>query len=92
VPAANFRFAYDLSEPEGQRIVVMTLDGMPIDPARRYRISVNNFLASGGDGFSVLNSGADAFDAGLDLDALEAWLATNPAAPALGRIRNATPG
>jgi 5'-nucleotidase len=91
VPSANFHFAYDLSKPQGSRIVVITLDGKPIDPAARYRVSINNFLASGGDGFSVLTQGADTFDAGLDLDALEAWLATNPAVPKVGRIRDATP-
>ena len=89
-PSANFRFSYDLSRPEGQRIVSMALNGKPIRPDASYRVSVNNFLASGGDGFSVLSQGTDTFDAGLDLDALEAWLATNPTAPAIGRTRNVT--
>jgi 5'-nucleotidase len=54
-------------------------------------VTVNNFLASGGDGYSVLEEGGDTFDAGLDLDALEAWLATNPQVPGLGRITDLTP-
>ncbi len=87
-PSANFRFAYDLSKPEGQRIVEMKLNGKPVRPAQRYRVAINNFLASGGDGFSVFKQGTDTFDAGLDLDALEAWLATNPAVPAVGRARD----
>jgi 5'-nucleotidase len=91
VPSAKFHFAYDLSRPEGSHIVGMNLDGKPIDPAARYRVSINNFLASGGDGYTVLTEGTDTYDAGLDLDALEAWLATNPKVPALGRIRDATP-
>jgi 5'-nucleotidase len=86
VPSANFRFAYDLGKGDGNRVSGMTLDGKPIDPARDYRIVVNNFLASGGDGFSVLASGRDAYDAGLDLDALEAWLATDPKVPTDVRI------
>ena len=90
-PSANFRFSYDLSRPEGQRIVSMALNDKPIRPDAVYRASVNNFLASGGDGFSVLNAGTDTFDAGLDLDALEAWLDTNPTAPSVGRTRNVTP-
>ena len=90
VPSANFRFAYDLSRLAGQRIVSMALDGKPVDPAKIYRVTVNNFLASGGDGYSVLAEGTDTFDAGLDLDALEAWLATNPPLPVSGRIANAT--
>jgi 5'-nucleotidase len=91
VPSANFHFAYDLSRPEGSRIVAMTLDRKPIDSNGRYRVVVNSFLASGGDGYTVLTEGTETFDAGLDLDALEAWLATNPPVPTLGRIRDATP-
>lgn len=91
IPSANFSFAYDLSKPAGQRIVTMTLNGKAVDPAGRYRVTINNFLASGGDGYSVLTEGTDTFDAGLDLDALEAWLATNPAPPVVGRMKDLTP-
>lgn len=91
VPSASFHFGFDLSRPEGDRIVSMTLDGKPIDRSGRYRVVVNNFLASGGDGYSALTEGTDTFDAGLDLDALEAWLATDPAVPAVGRIHDLTP-
>ena len=87
VPSDGFRFAYDLARLDGQRIVAMTLNGRPIDAATRYRVTVNNFLASGGDGFSVLAQSGEAFDAGLDLDALEAWLVRNPKLPILGRVR-----
>ncbi|HYC95149.1 MAG TPA: bifunctional metallophosphatase/5'-nucleotidase, partial [Sphingomicrobium sp.] len=88
VPSANFAFDYDLSKPRGQRIVTMRLDGKPIDRARNYRIAVNNFLASGGDGYSVLTEGKAVADGGLDLDALEAWLAMGQPVPKLGRTRN----
>ncbi|MGI8611450.1 MAG: bifunctional metallophosphatase/5'-nucleotidase [Sphingomicrobium sp.] len=91
VPSQGFRFDYDLSRPGGQRTTSMTLDGRPLDPGKRYRVTVNNFLASGGDGFTVLTEGADLFDAGLDLDALEAWLGKGAKVPKLGRTRNVTP-
>lgn len=81
IPSRGFAFAYDLGGREGQRVRRATLDGKPIDQARNYRVVINNFLASGGDGFSVLAAGRDAFDAGLDLDALEAWLAHNRTVP-----------
>jgi len=90
-PSANFRFSYDKSKPAGERIVAMTLNGKPIDPAKTYRVSVNNFLASGGDNFTLLAGGRDPVDAGLDLDATEAYLATNPLVPTLGRITDLTP-
>ena len=91
VPSAGFHFAFDLSRGKGDRITAMTLNGKPIDPDGHYRVTVNNFLASGGDGYSVLTEGTDTFDAGLDLDALETWLATNPPMPTVGRIRDLTP-
>jgi 5'-nucleotidase len=91
IPSANFRYSYDLSRPEGQRIVRMSLDGKAVDPAAKYRVTVNNFLASGGDSYSVLTEGTDAVDAGLDLDALEAWLATNRAIPSASRLTDVTP-
>ena len=70
--------AYDLKRAAGDRVVAMRLNGKSIQPTGRYRIAINNFLASGGDSFSALKSGTDTADAGLDLDALEAWLTTNP--------------
>ena len=81
VPSKGVRFDYDLGRPDGARVSNLSLDGRPIVAGRQYRVVVNNFLASGGDGFSVLARGTDAFDAGLDLDALEAWLATSPGVP-----------
>lgn len=81
VPSRGFSFAYDLRNGPGERVRRILLAGKPIDPARNYRVVVNNFLSSGGDGFSVLASGRDPFDAGLDLDALEAWLAKNSTVP-----------
>jgi 5'-nucleotidase len=86
VPSAGVSFTYALDRPKGDRIRSITLKGKPIDPASKYRVTTNNFLASGGDGFSVFTQGTETFDAGLDLDALEAYLATNPAAPAVGRV------
>lgn len=90
LPSAGFFFAYDLKRPAGDRIVGMRLAGRPIDPAGRYRVTVNNFMASGGDNFTVLAQGAEAADAGSDLDALEAWLGRGAEAPVLGRIENRT--
>jgi len=73
--SAGFAFSYDLSRPAGSRVVAMTLDGKPIDPAATYRITTNSFLANGGDSFSTLARQRDAAIAQLsDIEALEAWL------------------
>jgi 5'-nucleotidase len=90
LPSHGFRFAYDLSRPAGERIVEMRLNGSPIDPARRYRVTVNSFLASGGDGFTILTQGTGVIDGGPDLDALEAFLKDGAKIPQTGRIDDRT--
>jgi len=87
----GFFFSYDLSRPAGSRIVQMRLDGKPIDPAVSYRVSVNNFLASGGDNFTALAGGTDGVDAGTDVDALEAYLRGGASVPATDRVSDVTP-
>ncbi|MDE2437248.1 MAG: bifunctional metallophosphatase/5'-nucleotidase, partial [Sphingomonadales bacterium] len=74
-PSAGFAYTYDLARPVGSRIVTMTLDGRPIDPALTYRVTINSFLASGGDSFATFARQRDAAIAPItDVEALEAWL------------------
>lgn len=90
-PSAGFRFDYDLRRPPGERIISMSLNGRAIEPAGLYRVATNSFLASGGDGFTVLKDGSERHDSGNDLDALEAWLAANPPIPSGDRVRSLSP-
>ena len=92
LPSKGFFFAYDLSRPSGQRIVDMRLNGQAIDPAAGYKVTVVNFLSSGGDNFTVLTQGADALDANMvDVEASEAYLKAGGDVPQLGRIEDRTP-
>ena len=64
--------------PKGRRVVSITLDGVPLDDARTYRVVANNFLAEGGDGFPMFTKGANKVDTTiLDLDAFIALLVKN---------------
>lgn len=92
-PSAGFRFAYDRSRPAGQRIVRAALDGQAIEPDRRYRVTMNSFLAGGGDGFTVFTQGTDTIMGGEDIDAMQAWLAAVPVRqlPVADRVTNLTP-
>lgn len=92
LPSKGFAFEYDRQRAPGERVVRMQLDGKPIEPTRTYRVVVNNFLASGGDNFTVLKQGADAADAGLDLDALADWLRKGASVPELGRMKSRSVG
>ncbi len=58
----------------------VTVGGRPLEDARDYRLVVNNFMAEGGDGQSVLRQGRDRVSIGVDIDAMVEWLSENPAA------------
>lgn len=64
------------------------INGAALQPNSHYRIVTNNFLAEGGDGFSAFAAGTNVTPAGVDVDALEAWLAQDGAftPPAVARI------
>jgi 5'-nucleotidase len=51
----------------------LMLNGQAIDPGTTYRVTMNNFLAAGGDGFTVFNQGTDALGGAQDIDALVAY-------------------
>ena len=87
-PSAGFTYAVDVNRPAGGRVSDMRLNGKPIDPAIRYRVVVNNYMASGGDGLTGFTAGTDVTDTGIiDLDALVAWIAKGQTPPTPNRIR-----
>lgn len=84
----GFSYEYDLARPLGARVVgAVLLDGKPIDPAAHYRIAVNSFLAGGGDSYPVFKEARVIADAGLDLDALIAYLKAHEPAKPLDDVR-----
>lgn len=72
----GFTYAWDGTKPPGERVdpASIAVDGRPVDPAADYRVTVNNFLADGGDGFKVFRKGRDPLPGIFDVDALEAHL------------------
>jgi 5'-nucleotidase len=68
----------------------MWVDGVEVGPTDSFRVTMNNFLASGGDGFTVFNEGTDALGGAQDIDAfVAAFHAAEPAGiavPPLNRI------
>ncbi|WP_337060236.1 bifunctional metallophosphatase/5'-nucleotidase [Kineococcus sp. G2] len=71
----GFFFTYDPDAPAGQHITSVTLDGRELDPAATYRVTVNSFLASGGDNFTTLAEGTERTELGrTDLEAFTAYL------------------
>ena len=73
---AGLSYAWDAAKPDGSRVdpASIIVGGKPLDPAADYRITVNNFLADGGDRFTTFKKGRNVVAGGSDVDALEAYL------------------
>ena len=71
---------------------IIVSNGVVQNPARTYRVTVNNFMATGGDGFTTLIGGTNVLGGAQDIDALVAYLAGykspaaayDPSLPAMG--------
>ena len=91
LPSHNVRYSYDARKPQGQQVSDILIDGRPVEDGRSYRLAVPNFLASGGGGITVFTEGRDPFYGVEDIEALEAYLRTNPAVPVANRITQLDP-
>ncbi|HUQ28011.1 MAG TPA: bifunctional metallophosphatase/5'-nucleotidase [Usitatibacter sp.] len=81
IPSEGFTYTWQDDAPLGDHVRDMRLDGEPIEPARRYRVTVNSFLAEGGDGFELLKDGTEREGGGPDIDAVIAYLGAAERAP-----------
>lgn len=88
--SAGFTYTWSESAPVGEKIdpASIKLHGKPLDPAANYRVTMSNFMATGGDGYKTFTEGKELLTGPIDLDVLEAYLrAHNPLTPpAQGRI------
>jgi 5'-nucleotidase len=80
--SASLTYTWTVSAPVGSKVSNLKIDGVAVDPAASYRVTVNNFLAGGGDGFTALTAGTDLLTGMIDLDAFVAYLEEySPVAP-----------
>lgn len=77
-------YTLDLTKSGAARVVTdsIKLNGAAIDPARTYRVAMNEFLAGGGDGFPALGQGTNKLVGASDLDLFNAYLAAHSTATA----------
>ena len=92
IPSASLAYRVDLTRPLGQNVVDIMLDGEPIDPAATYRLATNNFLAGGGDGFTLFTQASTIANTGFDIDGLEAYVARGDlSVPVSDRVPGSAP-
>jgi 5'-nucleotidase len=82
--SAGFSYRWNPVAPIGDRVdpASIAIGGVTVDPLASDRITVNSFLADGGDNFTVLREGTDRLGGDVDIDVLEKHLrASSPVAP-----------
>lgn len=72
----GFSYTWDAARPVGQRIVPgsVRLAGRAIAADARLRVTVNRYLANGGDKFSLFLDGDEAITGVMDIEALERFM------------------
>jgi 5'-nucleotidase len=82
LPSANVH--YQWTTAGGSHVVdgSLTFGGTPVNKAASYRVTMNNFMADGGDGYTVFRSCTAPLGGEVDLDAFARYLgAHSPVAP-----------
>jgi 5'-nucleotidase len=77
-------YDWSTSAPVGSKVAISSIriNGVAISAAASYRVTVNSFLADGGDNFLAFKNGTDRLGGAVDTDALEAYFVANsPVAP-----------
>jgi 5'-nucleotidase len=68
---SGLTYTWDAARAVGDRVVeIRDANGTVLDPSASYRITVNSFMAAGGDNFTILTQGTNRVVGPVDLDAL----------------------
>jgi len=82
--SAGFTYSWSQSASACSKVNIASIriNGVLIDPVATYRVTVNSFMAAGGDNFPIFTEGTNRLSGVQDLEALEAYFAVNsPVAP-----------
>lgn len=81
--SAGFTYSWSQSAPACSKVDIASIriNGVPVDTAATYRITVNSFLADGGDAFPVFKEGTDRLAGAQDLDAFVEYFQANSPVP-----------
>jgi 5'-nucleotidase len=79
--SASLTYSWSTSAAAGSKVSNMMINGVAVDLTASYRVTVNNFLAAGGDGFTTLTAGTNLLTGEIDLDAFIAYLGAHSPVP-----------
>ena len=75
---SGLSYAFDESKPVGSRVTEVRVDGVVLDPNAEYTVAMVDFLATGGDGYTIFTEGKNVVYGPLDRDALVAYMESLP--------------
>ena len=80
--SASLTYSWTSSAPVGSKVSNVKIYGVDVDPTAGYCVTVNNYLAGGGDGFTILLAGTNQVTGMIDVDAfIDYFIANSPLAP-----------
>ncbi|MGG3466072.1 bifunctional metallophosphatase/5'-nucleotidase [Neobacillus pocheonensis] len=69
---SGLKYTWDGTKGVGSKVIdIYRADGTPIDPKAKYTVTVPEYLANGGDDFSVFREGTDKVVGPVDIDVFE---------------------
>lgn len=88
-PSKELSYAYKKDTTAVPRATQIMISGQALMDSKSYRVTVNSFIADGGDNFTVLTKGTNRVGGGQDVDALEKYINQNSPvqAPETNRIK-----
>ncbi|MBP8006639.1 MAG: 5'-nucleotidase C-terminal domain-containing protein, partial [Acinetobacter sp.] len=88
-PSKEFSYSYKQDATVSPRASNIMIAGQALVDTQVYRVTVNSFIADGGDNFTVLKQGKNPIGGGQDIDVLEKYVTQNSplSAPETNRIK-----
>ncbi|MCH7336525.1 bifunctional metallophosphatase/5'-nucleotidase [Acinetobacter sp. NIPH 2699] len=88
-PSKELSYSYKKDSSATPRASNILISGQPLSDTQVYRVTVNNFIADGGDNFTILKEGKNPVGGGQDIDIFEKYVTQNSplSAPTTDRIK-----
>ncbi|WP_292521302.1 bifunctional metallophosphatase/5'-nucleotidase [Methanoculleus sp.] len=71
---SGLSYVFDERKPAGGKVTEVRVGGVALDPDAEYTAAMVDFLATGGDGYTVFTKGTNIVNGPLDVDALVAYM------------------
>lgn len=71
-------YTYDAAQPPGSKVTDVKVNGLPLDQNAHYTAAMVDFLAGGGDCYTVFTQGTNLTSGGVDVDVLTSYVGSLP--------------